>query len=166
MTRTPPPHKHINDMWLALHNPNSRITNSLVPLVADMFLRQANNYSPDSDFSYEACIRRAERAQQTSDGGWDIRQDDLDKAISTTWTATQTLSLDIVRPLPEKGVKWIFQRAVAKAIQNGRLVSELTLFDEEMRVVAYGKGTDQLIPAQRWVEENRREGKGARLMKV
>lgn len=151
----------LHDMWCTPHNAKARITNIMLPVIADTYLRHADNSIPNSDFSYSACVKRAERA---IDG--DVRQDDLDKTITRYWTATQSLSLEIVKQLPREGVKWLLIRAEAKAIQDGRLIVEVTLLDEQMTLIAYGKGVDMLIPAQRWVDESRREGSGAKIMKI
>ncbi len=160
-TRAGPVNPRLHDMWCMLHNSKARITNVMLPVLADAYLRQADNFTPNSDFSYAACVARAERA---IDG--DVRQDDLDKAVMRYWTATQSLSLEIVRQLPEEGVQWVLLRAEAKAIRDGRLVVEVTLLDEEMRLLAYGKAVDLLIPAQRWVQESLRDGRGAKIMKI
>lgn len=133
----------------------------MLPLLADSYLRHSANFEPDSDFSYDACVARAKRS--VNDG---IRQDDLDKTVATTWTATQSLSLESINQLPAEGARWVLVRATAKAIQSGRLIAELTILDEGMRLLAYGKVVDQLVPAGRWVMENRREGAGARIMKM
>ena len=121
----------------------------------------AENYMQESDFSYNACLWRARRS---IDG--DVRQDDLNKAVSRNWTATQSLSLEIVRQLPPEGVKFIFLRAEGKVIKDSKLIAELTVLDENMDVVAVGQGVDLLIPAQRWVDESRRSKKGASMMKI
>ncbi|KAK5173432.1 uncharacterized protein LTR77_002113 [Saxophila tyrrhenica] len=160
-TRSGPVNPRLHDMWCTLNNPNARITNAILPTLADSYLRQADNFTPNSDFSYSAVVARAERSV-----AGDIRQDDLDKTVTRFWTATQSLSLEIVKQLPKEGVKWMLMRAEAKAIQDGRLIVEVTLMNEKMELVGYGKGVDILIPAQRWVEESRREGGGARMMKI
>lgn len=161
MTRANPVNPRVHDMWYTLYDSSKRITTIMLPLIADFYLRMVDNFIPHSDFSYEACLKRAQRSVNG-----DIRQEDLDKAVSRYWTATQSLSLEIIKQLPEEGVKWVLLRAEAKAVQNGRLIVEMTMMDEQMNLVAYGKGVDMLIPAQRWVEENRREGSGARIMKM
>jgi hypothetical protein len=161
MDRNGPPNNQIHDMWYQPHNPKARITNIMLPLLADSYLRQSANFEAKSDFTYEACLERAKRSLNG-----DVRQEDLDHAVSTTWSATQSMSLEIVKQLPEEGVRFVLVRSVAKAIQNGRLIVENTVLDEDLQVVAYGKVVDQLIPAGRWVKENRREGTGARIMKM
>jgi hypothetical protein len=151
----------VHDMWMTLHDSSKRITTVMLPLMADTYLRMVDNFIPNSDFSYEACVKRA---QKSVNG--DIREEDLNNAVTRYWTATQSLNVDIIKQLPEEGVKWILMRAEAKAVQNGRLVVEMTLMDEQMSLVAYAKGVDMLIPAQRWVEESRRAEAGARIMKM
>lgn len=153
MTKCGPVSQRVHDMWYSLHNPKNRITTVKLPLVADLYLRMADNYIPKSGFSYAACLDRATRSV---DG--DVRLDELEKATTVYWTATQSLNLDIVRQLPEEGVEWVLMRAEAKAIQDGRLIVEVTIMDEQMNLIAYGKGVDLLIPAQRWVEQSNREG--------
>ena len=153
MTKDGPVSLRVHDMWYCLHNSKNRITTIMLPLVADLYLRMADNYIPKSGFSYAACLDRATRSV---DG--DVSRDELEKATTIYWTATQSLNMDIVRQLPEEGVRWVLMRAEAKAIKDGRLVVEVNIMDEPMNLVAYGKGVDMLIPAQRWVDQNNREG--------
>ena len=138
-------------MWYSLHNPKNRITTIMLPLVADLYLRMADNYIPKSGFSYSACLDRATRSVNG-----DVSRDELEKALTVYWTATQSLNMDIVKQLPEEGVKWVLLRAEAKAIKDGRLIVEVTIMDEQLNLIAYGKGVDMLIPAQRWVDQSNR----------
>ena len=159
-TRSGPLNLRTHDMWCRLHDPAARITTILLPTLADSYLRQKDNFIAGADFSYAACVARAERSING-----DVRQDDLDKAVTLFWSATQSISLEIVRQLPKEGIKWVLLRSEAKAIQDGRLVVDMTLMDEDLKLLAYGKAVDMLVPAQRWVKNDSKEG-SVRLMKI
>lgn len=150
----------LHDLWFSLSTPNARITTLMLPIIADSYLRMVDNFIAEgSDFSYSSCVKRAQRSVNGS-----VRQEDLDSATMASWTATQSLNLEIVRQLPAEGVKWIFLRAEGKVIRNGRLVAELMMLDEKGETVAMGQGTDVIVPAQKWVEANRRTKTGAKIM--
>ncbi|KAF5879264.1 uncharacterized protein Bfra_006469ia [Botrytis fragariae] len=45
-------------------------------------------------------------------------------------------SIEIKKLLPPRGTKWLFMRAQAKEVKDGRLSMEVMLFDEGMELVA------------------------------
>ncbi|TGO88171.1 hypothetical protein BPOR_0178g00010 [Botrytis porri] len=52
-------------------------------------------------------------------------------------------SVEIKQLLPPGGTKWLFRRARAKEVQDGRLSMEVMVFDEGMELVALSQ---QLCP--------------------
>lgn len=46
------------------------------------------------------------------------------------------MSLEIKKVLPPEGVKWLFMRARAKEIKNGRMDAEIFVLDESLELVA------------------------------
>ncbi|THV44658.1 hypothetical protein BGAL_0599g00050 [Botrytis galanthina] len=57
--------------------------------------------------------------------------------------ASLATSIEIKKLLPPGGTKWLFMRAQAKEIKNGRLSMEVMVFDEGMELVALSQ---QLCP--------------------
>jgi hypothetical protein len=52
------------------------------------------------------------------------------------WYPTVLLNLDFKKALPEEGVEWLFVRAAAKQIKNGRMDIEVVILDEGGDIVA------------------------------
>ena len=46
------------------------------------------------------------------------------------------MTLEIKKLLPPQGVKWLFMRAQAKDIANGRMDAEVTILNEKLELVA------------------------------
>lgn len=46
------------------------------------------------------------------------------------------MSLEIKKVLPPEGVQWLFLRARAKEIKNGRMDAEIAILDEGFELVA------------------------------
>lgn len=46
------------------------------------------------------------------------------------------MTLEIKKLLPPQGVKWLFVRAQAKEVRNGRMDTEVTILDEKLKLVA------------------------------
>lgn len=119
------------------------------------------NFEDDSDFSYAALVRRAERSV---DG--DVRQEDLEKVVMKSWPATQSIHLEMLRLLPEEGIQWVFQRAEAKAIRGGKLIVEVTICGQDLEPIAVGQTVDTIIPAQSRAKDGKRDGQGAKIWKI
>lgn len=83
------------------------------------------------------------------------------------WSATQSLSLEIVRQLPPEGIKWVFLRAEVKVLKDGNSVAQVMLLDETMSLVASGQCVHLIVPsAQTKVQVDKRTTEGARCFKV
>ena len=152
-TRDGPVHPRLHDNWLRLSDSASRITTNALPIIADMYLRMADNWTSDDDFSYNGCVRRAERSVKGS-----IRQEDIDAAVMQFWSATESLSLEIARQIPPEGVTWVLLRAEGKTLVNGRLVAEVMIFDESLHMLAIGQCTDLIIPLGKESTETKSNG--------
>lgn len=159
--RNGPSDPRVHDCWWCFADPDSRICNSIIPYLADIHLRMVYNFEETSDFSYAAMVRRAERSVNGS-----VRQEDLEEVVMTLWPATQSIHLEIVRQLPPAGIKWVFQRAEAKAMNEGKLVVEVTILDEKMELIAIGQTVDLIIPARSRVKDGTSSGKGAKIWKI
>ena len=54
-----------------------------------------------------------------------------------------SINIEIKKLLPATGVKWLFMRAQAKQIKDGKMSMEVMLFDQDMDLVALSQ---QLCP--------------------
>lgn len=62
--------------------------------------------------------------------------EDISQKIPQFRYPTLSLSLEVKKVLPPEGVQWLFMRARAKEIKNGRMDAEITILDEGLELVA------------------------------
>ena len=124
------PHPSIMDVWITPTAPGAKFTNTSLGFVADQWSQMAENYRPDSPHSSKGLVARAVRAQQgtstKTDVGW----------RSPFWYPTLSMNIEIKKRLPPEGVDWLFVRARAKHIRDGRMDAEVTILDEYADLVA------------------------------
>ncbi|KAL8856985.1 MAG: hypothetical protein Q9178_006390 [Gyalolechia marmorata] len=77
------------------------------------------------------------------------RSGDDDGAMTLRWYPTVLLNLEVKKALPEEGVEWLFVRARAKKIQNGRMDLEVVVLDEGGDVVALSNHVCLILSAER-----------------
>ncbi|KAF2003383.1 hypothetical protein P154DRAFT_460549 [Amniculicola lignicola CBS 123094] len=75
------------------------------------------------------------------------------------WYPTLLLNLDIKKPLPPGGVKWLFNRTQMKKIQNGRMDIEVHIFDAEGELVALSHHVALAVSASRNTSERSKDVK-------
>ncbi|KAI9704294.1 MAG: hypothetical protein M1836_007155 [Candelina mexicana] len=89
-----------------------------------------------------------------------------DKALTgrgyktSNWYPTVVLNLDIKKALPEEGAKWLFVRAQAKQIWNGRMDLEIIIMDEGGDIVALSHHVTLILGVDRNMAERRKESAG------
>lgn len=124
------PHPSIMDEWITPTSASDKFTNVNLGFVADQWPQMAENYRPDSPHSNNGIVARAIRAKQgnsiKSDVGW----------RSPFWYPTLLMNIEFKKLLPPQGVGWLFVRARAKQIKDGRMDVEVTILDEESELVA------------------------------
>lgn len=122
--------KSVTDEWITPTNPAVRFTTDMLGFVADQFPNMAENYRPGSIHSSEGIAARALRVldgtETEKDQGWQ----------SPYWYPTVSMNVEIKKQLPQEGVVWLFVRARAKEIKDGRMDIEVLIFDAEMELVA------------------------------
>lgn len=150
-----------HDAWFCSAFPEKRITNELLPYLADSFRRVVENFLPDNDFSHASIVERAKRSVNGA-----VRQEDLNKAEMKIWTATQSSTLDIVGRLPDGGAKWVMMRARGRVVKDGKMVTEVTLLDENLELLAVGQVVDLIVPVDRAFGGSKSKGGGVRIMSV
>ena len=125
-----PPHPSIIDEWLTPTVAGAKFTNISLGFVADQWPQVAENYRSNSPHSSIGIVARAMRAQRgessQADVGW----------RSPFWYPTLLMNIEVKKLLPPEGVDWLFVRARAKSIQDGRMDLEVTILDEESDLVA------------------------------
>ena len=124
------PHPSIMDEWITPTSTDDKFTNVNLGFVADQWPQMAENYRPDSPHNCNGIVARAIRAKQgpstKSDVGW----------RSPFWYPTLLMNIEFKNLLPPQGVEWLFVRARAKQIKDGRMDVEVTILDDKLELVA------------------------------
>ena len=125
---SPPP--SIMDEWITPISSTEKFTNIILGFIADQWPQMAENYRPDSPHKCNGIVARAIRAREgtsiKNDVGWK----------SPFWYPTLLMNIEFKKLLPPQGVEWLFVRARAKQIRDGRMDVEVTVLDEESEIVA------------------------------
>ena len=107
-----------------------RFTNDMLGSVAGHWRRMLENNHPESQWSNEQLSMSALRAATES----------RPVSLEDRWTyygyPTLSMHLEIKKLLPSDGVQWLFLRARATAIENGRFNAEITILDDKLELVA------------------------------
>ena len=124
------PHPSIMDEWITPTSIGDKFTNENIGFVADQWPQMAENYRPESPHNNKGIVARAIRARKgastKNDVGWK----------SPFWYPTLLMNIEFKKLLPPQGVDWLFVRARAKQIRDGRMDVEVTILDEESELVA------------------------------
>lgn len=127
----------IADEWITPTDPRNTFTNDALGIVADLWAPFFENFHPSSTVKHSKLIEIA-RQQKENPGGKSKLSDTLQRK---GWTSpfiltTVSMTLEVKKKLPSEGVKWLFVRAYAKAIENGKFDVEVLIMDELMNLVA------------------------------
>lgn len=127
------PHKgsSIVDEWIALQS-GEKFTNVSLGMVVDMFPQIIERFRDNEAGSYAVAPKEKENSPPTTDTEAGLRK----KGMAKFWYPTLLLNVDIKKALPEEGIDWLFLRATAKQIKNGRFDLEIVVLDESGDVVA------------------------------
>lgn len=131
----------MTDVWLTPIHKDDAFTSEMLGCIADMWHRMVENYRPNAEWGTRGVASRALRVAEqfsnvTADGG---AQDKLYAY------PTLSMSLDVKKLLPPEGVKWLFVRAHAKQIKDGRMDAEVTILDESLELVALSQHVSFII---------------------
>jgi hypothetical protein len=116
------------DMWMRLAGGGS-FTNASMAYVADAWVYVIEQYRPE--FPGTEPFR-------------------FDRAF---WYPTVVLNLEVKKALPAEGVEWLFMRAAAKEIRNGRFDVEVVVLDEAGEVVVLCHHVNMIVDAERNLSE-------------
>ncbi|KAL6719212.1 hypothetical protein ACLMJK_003449 [Lecanora helva] len=126
-----PPSPNVTCIWLTPSSPNGSITTETLGSVADTWHRMPENNLPNMRWTNANIISTAHQRSKgllkdTEIGAW---------TLSHVYP-TLSLSLEIKKLLPPEGVKWLFIRAEAKKIRNGRMDAETLILNPDMELIA------------------------------
>ena len=128
-----PPHPSITDVWITPENKDDMFTTEALGSIADVWPRVVENYCPESKWNTTNLVNRALRGARRSKRDVDI---ELGRHPQAFWYPTLSMTLEIKKLLPPQGVKWLFMRAQAKKIENGRMDTEVTIWNQYSELVA------------------------------
>ncbi|MCJ1399345.1 hypothetical protein MMC11_002547 [Xylographa trunciseda] len=150
------PHSSITDEWITPTRSGERFTNEMIGFVADQWPQMCENYRAGSIHSSEGIVARALRAAngatRPEDEGW----------RSPFWYPTLSMGIEIKKLLPQEGIEWLFVRARAKEIKNGKMDVEVVIMDADLDLVALSNHvcfTVDVVPAKK-------SGKGKQVSKI
>ena len=125
-------HPSMTDVWFTPVLEDDAFTTELLGCIADHWHRMLLNYFPESEWGTKSIAARALDVSERATSG--DRRKEIEGEIFAM--PTLSMSLDIKKLLPPEGVKWLFVRAQAKQIRNGRFDAEVTIWDEHLELVA------------------------------
>ncbi|PVH88270.1 hypothetical protein DL98DRAFT_508982 [Cadophora sp. DSE1049] len=118
-----------SDEWIRLSN-GEKWTNESIGYVVDMFMMPV-----EAHLQLEAAEKKA-----AGSGSGKTRR---------FWYPTVLLNLDVKKALPKEGVEWLFSRATAKQVKNGRMDLEIVVLDAEGEIVALSHHIGLAVDSQR-----------------
>ena len=124
------PDPSIVDMWLTPSRPDAAFTANTLGSVADIWHRMVENYRTDAEWSTKNLVAQAKQNVSPSKTTIGLGSQ------PPYGYPTLSLNLEIKKALPPQGVKWLFVRARAKHIMNGRMDAEVTILNENHELVA------------------------------
>ncbi|KJZ80348.1 hypothetical protein HIM_00198 [Hirsutella minnesotensis 3608] len=130
---------------------------STLPVQENLFPRQPGQLLPMGSVA-AALAFATEQKKARDDGKTDWRplaNDGSRTIIHQAVHATLSMTTEIKKTLPLEGRRWLYARAEAKSIVNGRLDTQVLLFDEEMDLVAISNQVSQIIPAAQKVTQTK-----------
>ncbi|KAF2000165.1 hypothetical protein P154DRAFT_599064 [Amniculicola lignicola CBS 123094] len=143
--------------------PTPRWTNELIEFLADLNIPIEANFHPNSQDVTGSVLNTLSVAalqhQNRKEGKLEWRKVPLSALGLQTHAesaiqATLSMTTEIKKRLPDEGVEWLYLRGECKSIENGRMDSELVMFDEGMGIVAVSYQVVVLIPS---VSKNERK---------
>lgn len=125
-----PPHPSISDIWLTPVYAEDTFTNEMLGSVIDYWPRMVENYRSGSPYGISGLAARGLCAMHG------FPSEDFSQQTPQYRYPTLSMSLEIKKVLPPEGVQWLFLRARAKEIKNGRMDAEIAVLDEGLELVA------------------------------
>lgn len=126
--------RNFADEWICFTN-GERFTNASLGFVCDMFPMVAESFRSENPYSLSP--KKLEDKAKKSE------------ITAAIWYPTLNLNIEMKKSLPEEGVEWLYVRAAAKQIKNGRMDLDVTVLDESGDIVALSYHTTLALSASR-----------------
>ena len=126
-------HHNLTDVWLTPRSHDDVFKTEHLGFIADLWPRMVENFCHKSAWNTRALVDRALRARRSDEAEATVELGFQGQAF---WYPTLSMTLDVKRLLPAEGVKWLFMRAQAKEIKNGRMDAEVHILNGDMELVA------------------------------
>ncbi len=123
-----PPHPSLTDVWLTPTSRDGVFTTEILGYIADVWPRMVESYCANSEWNSTNLVRRALSLRSRPASSVDIDVG-LGRHPQAFWYPTLSMTLEIKKLLPPSGVKWLFLRAQAKDIRNGRMDTEVSILN-------------------------------------
>lgn len=135
----------IRDQWITWSNPQTTFTNETLGFVLDISFPILDNFYPEVSTGGQAATVAAglEQKREREAGITKVIDASSGSYRAPAMITSLSTSIEIKKLLPPEGTKWLFLRAQAKEIKNGRMSMEVLVFDEHMELVALSQ---QLCP--------------------
>ena len=134
-------HPSISEQWFTPVRKEDVFTTEMLGFIADHWHRMTENYRSKAPWGTKDVASRAARGYS---GDVSARNDGGENHGFYAYP-TLSMSLEIKKLLPAEGVKWLYVRAEAKQIKNGRLDAEIVILDENMELVALSHQVSSII---------------------
>ena len=148
-----PPRPNITDVWLTPCSASDTFTTETLGSVADTWHRMPENNLPNTVWSNASLVSTANQSAQGL-----IKDTEIGRRPPSHFYPTLSMSLEIKRSLPPEGVKWLFVRAQAKEVRNGRMDVEVMIFDQDMELVALSHQICLVIENTEVLQEKKARG--------
>ena len=141
----------IRDQWVTPSDPSTMFTNETIAFVADLSLPILDNFYPDISTGGQAATVAAalEQKRERETGSYrtpDASSGSYEAPAMITSLATM---IEIKKRLPPGGTRWLFVRAQAKQIKDGKMSMEVVVLDEGMELVALSSHLYHIIDLSR-----------------
>lgn len=113
----------------------------MLGFIADQWHRMPENYRSRAPWGTKDVASRALRLWE----GTSSSENDGGANNGFYAYPTLSMSLEVKKLLPSEGVKWLFVRARAKQIKNGRFDAEVTIHNENLELVAVSHQVSSVI---------------------
>lgn len=141
----------IRDQWITPSDAQTTFNNETLGFVLDLSLPILDNFYPEQSTGHQAAtVAEGLKQKKDRDAGIMRHVDASSGSYAAPAMITSlATSIEIKKRLPPGGVKWLFMRAVAKQIKNGRMSMEVMIFDEGMDLVALSQQLNPIIDLSR-----------------
>lgn len=148
----------IRDQWITPSNPQTTFTNETLGFVLDISFPILDNFYPEKSSGGQAAtvIAGLEQKKQRESGITKVIDASSGSYRAPAMITSLATSIEIKKLLPLGGTKWLFMRAQAKQIKDGRMSMEVMVFDEGMELVALSQQLCPIIDLSRAMENKQK----------